>query len=279
MAYEKKKKKPRRLKFLLILSLLAAAVLFVLASTVGRQDFSFPHRLTLEVLGVAQSGATRAGGLLGRVWNRYINLVNVRKENERLREEIRKYKAVNAEFREAVAVNVRLRKLLDLQERFPLPTLAARIIGRDPSLWFKTMTIDRGSVDGVEKGMPVVAFEGVVGQVVNVSPHFAKVLLAIDPNSAIDAIVQKNRTQGIVKGDGVTLRLNYVLKNSDVAVGDAVVTSGMGGVFPKGLPVGRVSAVLKSKRGMFLKINVTPEVNFRDLEYVTILLKSDPLAE
>lgn len=279
MAYDKKKKKRRNLRGILLVSLLAAVLLFALASTVGRRDFGFAHRLTFELVGSGQGAVTRLRAAVGSLWGRYINLVHVRDENLRLRREIERYKAVNAEFREAVATNVRLRKLLDLQEQFPTPTLAARIIGRDPSLWFKTMTIDRGSVDGVEKGMPAVTFSGVVGQVVNVAPHHAKVLLAIDPTSALDALVQKNRTQGIIKGSGSGYRLEYVLKNSDVAKGDAIVTSGMSGVFPKGLPIGTVAAVIKTRRGMFQKIEVAPAVNFRDLEYVTILLTPDPLAE
>jgi rod shape-determining protein MreC len=118
-----------------------------------------------------------------------------------------------------------------------------------------------------------------VGQVSNTSPGYAKVLLSIDPNSAIDAIVQHNRVQGMIKGNGQDYNLQYVLKNDEVKVGDQIITSGMGGIFPKSLAIGTVVDVINSRRGMFQKIQVQPAVNFRKLEYVIIVLKQDPLTE
>lgn len=279
MAYEKKKNKPQPIKVLLLLAVLLPLALSIIASTLGRREFSLPHRLALELLGTAQYAVTKTTGFFSDVWNHYLSLVGVSKENERLQLEIQRHKALNIQYREAVATNIRLNKILDLEQSFKSAVLTAQIVGRDPSLWFKTMTINRGSSSGIEKGMPVVTPEGVVGQVTNVSPHYAKILLATDPNSALDAIVQNNRVQGIIKGDGQKYLLHYVLKNSEVNKGDSIITSGMGGVFPKGLPVGIVEEVVKSKRGMFQKIKVEPSVDFRTLEYVTVILKDDSFAE
>ena len=171
-------------------------------------------------------------------------------------------------------------KLLQIKDSLPPPTLTAQIVGRDPSLWFRTIIIDRGSSEGVEKGMPVVTVEGVVGQILDTSPNYSKVLLANDPNSAIDVLVQKNRVQSILKGNGSTgFNLLYVLKNADVEKGDAIVTSGLGDIFPKGLPVGKVSEVTKSKRGMFQKIDVKPSVDFSQLEYLIIIMHENSLAD
>lgn len=275
----KKAKRSRQLKAMLLFGVILTLVLMLIVSTVGRQEFNTPHKFALEVLGTAQTATTMASGYFKTIWHNYTSLINVREENERLREELRKYKAATTKYREAVATNVRLAKLLELKETLPPPTITAQIIGKDPSQWFKTLIIDRGSSDGIEIGMPAVTVEGVVGQVVNTSPHYAKILLANDPNSAIDAIIQKNRVQGIVKGNGSGFDLLYILKNSEVEQGDDVVTSGLGSVFPKGLLIGTVADVTKSRRGMFQTITVEPATDFSQLEEVIIIMKKASLAE
>lgn len=275
----KKGKRTRQLKALLLFGLTLTLILMLIVSTVGRREFNTPHKLALEVLGSAQAGVSRVGGFFTTFWHNYTTLLSIREENERLKEELRKYKAATTSYREAVATNVRLTKLLEFKETLPPPTLTAQIIGRDPSQWFKTLIIDRGSSDGVENGMPAVITEGIVGQVVNTSPHYAKILLANDPNSAIDAVIQKNRIQGIIKGNGSSFDLYYVLKNAEVALGDQVVTSGVGTVFPKGLLIGTVSAVTKNRHGMFQNITVQPAVDFSQLEQVIIVMKKASLAE
>ena len=264
----------------LLLFGVAAALLFVMVlSSLGRSEFNVAHKIGLEVVGAAQAVSTGVSGYIGGVWSNYRELINVREENRRLREELRQHKAATTQYREAVATNVRLKKLLDLREDLPDPTLAARVIGRDSSLWFQTITIDQGSSAGVENGMPVVTVEGIVGQVINTSPNYAKVLLANDPNSAIDAIVQKNRSQGIIKGDGSEFVLHYVLRTVNVEKGDHIITSGLDGIFPKGLPVGQVSEVAWARRGMFQTIHVKPAADFSRLEYLVIIMNKSSLAE
>jgi len=276
---KQKKNQSHPIKIILLLAILVPLVFYILISTIGRKNFTLPHRLALEVLGPVQSTFSKTIDLGSNIWHHYFALVEVAKENDQLRLEIKKYKKINTEFREAAAINGRLQKLLDLEQSIKVPNISAQIIGRDPSLWFKTMTINKGSSSGVEKGMPVVTPEGIAGQVINVSPHYAKILAATDPNSAIDAVVQKNRIQGIIKGDGQGYLLHYVLKNSEVSPGDKIVTSGMGGIFPKGLAIGQVSEVIKSRRGMFQKIKVKPAVDFQRLEYLNIILQTEPMPE
>lgn len=275
----KKNKRARQIRLFLFFGLLLALFIVLIVSTVGRQEFNAPHKLALEVIGTAQYAMTRMTGSFKNGWRNYTALINVREENARLREELQKHKAVNNEYREAVATNVRLAKLLEMKETLPAPTLTAEIIGVDPSQWFKTIIIDRGSSDGVQAGMPAVTVEGVVGQVTNTSPHFAKILLATDPNSALDGLIQETRVQGIVKGGGANFHMEYVLKNSEVAEGDKIVTSGIGGVFPKGVPIGTVSKVERSGRGMFQEIEIQPAADFSQLEYLIIVMKKDPLAK
>ncbi|MBU0481508.1 MAG: rod shape-determining protein MreC [Proteobacteria bacterium] len=275
----KRGKRARPVKQLVFLSAFLVLFGILISSAIGRREFSVPHKFILEILGTAQSAVTSVTRSCSNIWSGYVDLWDVREENLRLQEEINKYQSINIKYREAVATNIRLGKLLELKEILPPPTLSAQIIGRDPSQWFKTITVDRGSSDGITRGMPVVTVEGVVGQILDGGAHYSKVLLANDPNSALDVLIQRTRVQGIIKGEGTSYRLHYVLKNNEVEAGDQIVTSGMGGVFPKGLPVGTVSKVVNNKRGMFLEIDVAPAVTFSRLEHVIIIMKSNQLAE
>jgi rod shape-determining protein MreC len=274
----KKKQKLRRYKPYILFGVILTTILILIVSTVGRQELNTPQKLTLDLIGRGQLLLTRVSSVFSGTWEKYIALHNVREENEALHKQLDELKIVASEYREAMATNVRLSKLLRLKESLQPPTITAQITGRDPSLWFRTVIIDRGRNAGVEKGMPVVTADGIVGQILDSSPNFSKVLLANDPNSAIDVIIQKNRAQGIIRGTGDSYELLYILKNADVEKGDAIVTSGMGGIFPKGLPVGTVSWVLKSKRGMFQKIKIDPAVDFSKLEYLLVILQEESLA-
>ena len=276
----KRGKRSRHIRFFLLFGCLLTAILILIISMAGRKEFTAPHKFGLEVIGPFQTAISKVSNYVGDFWQKYIALLHVREENEQLRQELLQYKTANIEYREAVATNVRLQKLLELKESLPPPTLTAEIVGKDPSLWFRTLTINRGSSDGVQKGMPVVTVEGVVGQVLTSSPNYSKVLLATDPNSAIDVITQKTRVQGIVKGLGRdAFALHYVLKSDAVEKGDYVLTSGLGGVFPKGLMVGTISELKKSRRGMFQNIEIEPAVDFTQLEYLIIIMKKYSLTE
>lgn len=275
----KRSKGSKKLQTFLLLGVVLSLVFILIFSTVGRQNFSSYHRMALETLGTVQHAVFQGTGGLSFVWRDYIALWNVRQENQLLAEKLRKAQAINDTYREAVATNMRLTSLLELKETLPAPTLTARVIGRDPSIWFKTIIVDRGSSDGIIKGMPAVLAEGVIGQVLDSAPHYSKILLANDPNSAIDALLQESRVQGMIKGRNNFFTMEYVLKNYEIKIDDLVVTSGIGGSFPKGLPIGKVSKVTKNPRGMFQDIEVTSEVDFNRLEYVIILLAENPAAQ
>jgi len=276
----KRGKRAGQLRFFLLFGCLLTAILILIISMAGRKEFTAPHKFGLEVIGPFQTAISKVSNYAGGFWEKYIALLHVREENKQLKQELLQYKTANVEYREAVATNVRLQKLLELKESLPPPTLTAEIVGKDPSLWFRTLTINRGSSDGVQKGMPVVTVEGVVGQVLTSSPNYSKVLLATDPNSAIDGITQKTRVHGIVKGLGrEAFGLHYVLKSAEVEKGDYVLTSGLGGVFPKGLMLGTVSEIKKSRRGMFQNIEIEPAVDFSQLEHLIIIMKKYSLTE
>lgn len=276
----KKAQKTKQIRIYLFFGAVLTFTLILIVSTVSRQELNGPQKLGLDFIGKGQHVVTLFTSGVTNIWSNYINLLDVRSKNKQLQAELDKFKASTIKYREAVATNVRLHKLLQIKDSLPPPTLTAEVVGRDPSLWFRTIIIDRGSSEGVEKGMPVVTVEGVVGQIIDASPNYSKVLLANDPNSAIDVVVQKNRTQGILKGQGAKgYNLVYILKNADVEKGDIIVTAGLGDVFPKGLPVGKVSQVTKTRRGMFQNIEVQPAVDFSKLEFLLIIMHENSLAD
>jgi len=276
----KKSSRFRAFRLVVLSGILLTVGLIFLVSTLGSQRFGTLHKLLMEAAGPVQKLVSRTTGYLAVFTGQYSDLVNVREENKQLWEELLECRATAYRHREALATNTRLQKLLDFKESFDQPMLAARIVGKDPSLWFRTVIVDRGSNDGLIEGMPVVNGEGIVGQIFAISPNYSKVLLAIAPSSAIDVLLQESRTRGILKGTGsTTYKLDYVLKTVEVKEGDHVVTAGYGGLFPTGMPVGVVSKVVRKRRGMFLDIEVTPTVDFTTLEELLIIEKDTMFAQ
>jgi len=170
--------------------------------------------------------------------------------------------------------NERLQSLLDLKKSLGGTSIAANVIGEDVTPWFRTIIIDRGSVDGVREGMPVVAPAGVVGRVVRTAASSSRLLLLTDHASAMAALVQRSRARGVVVGkSGGLCSLEFSQRGEDVRVGDIVVTSGIGGVFPKGLPIGEVTMVKKGEYGIFQSVDIRPFVAMSRLEQVLVLVR------
>ncbi len=262
--------------------LLTAFIIFILAVFIrwvsGSKSFFRPKGLTLEIVSTFQKMVTGSASTVENFWQGYFYFVNTREENRKLHQAVARFRALNNSLREAGLANKRLERLLNFQIHSNLPTVGARVVAWDPKAWFKTIIIDRGEADGIKNGMPVVVDTGVVGRIIELSSHYARVLLMIDYNSSIDALVQRTRNRGILSGKSApTCELKYVLKNDDLVKGDVLVTSGCGGVFPKGLKLGYVSRVKKSNHSLFLEVDVVPAVKFDKLEEVLVILKEDSL--
>lgn len=254
----------------LLIGIILIVALLLLASMLGGR-FGTPHQLTLDFLGPLQSVVVRTVGGASDFRDDYIALWSVREENKRLQQLVDKYLSELGEYREGYSNYLHFEELLAFKEKLHFQPLSARVVGKEPAFWYQTIVVDRGRKDDVLEGMIVLAPAGVVGQVIHTGEHYSKILLANAPSSAIDAMIQKNRTRGILKGAGERgFILHYVLKNADVQVGDYIVTAGIGGIFPAGMPLGTVSKIYKRKRGMFQEIEVSPLVDFQKLEYVLI---------
>jgi rod shape-determining protein MreC len=208
----------------------------------------------------------------GRLWDNYIALWSLRQQNEELRRRVAELEALSQQAVELGMTNQRLSAILKLQDEFGDNGVAARVVGRSPSAWVHTIVLDRGERDGVQKGMAVLAPDGVVGQVVSTSVHAARVLLVSDPSSGVDVLVQRSRVQGIAAGTMErACALKYVQRGSDVAVGDTVVTSGLDGIFPKGQPVGTVVRVDMKDSRMFQDVEVKLSAELAKVEEVLVV--------
>lgn len=237
------------------------------------------EQIIVELVAPLQKTIQQTIHITEGVWLKYFGLINVRDENRQLNKEIDALRMENNQYRELITTNRRLQKLFQFKETLGYPVLAVQVIGRDPTGWFKSVIIDKGAKSGLKINMAVVNAGGVVGRLVSVSPNYAKVLLIIDQNSAVDCIIQRSRERSIVKGfTSKICKLDYVVKTSDVVVGDKVITSGMGRVFPKGLPVGEVIEVGSRPGELFKDIKIRPMVDFSKLEELLVILKEDPLS-
>jgi rod shape-determining protein MreC len=212
------------------------------------------------------------------VWRNYVSLVNLKRENDELQARLSDLEIENSHLIEFRHENRRLRGLLSIVEDGGIKGIAARVIGYDPSNWVQAIIVNRGSKDGVQAGMAVLESEGVVGQVISASFNSSRVLLIADHGSGVDAIIQSSRARGVVEGSGSGMcKLRYVLVGETVKVGDRVITSGMDGIFPKGLLIGKISDIRSD--GLFQSIDVKPTVMFSKLENVLIVTEPRLLEE
>jgi rod shape-determining protein MreC len=206
------------------------------------------------------------------VWSRYIALRSVGDENRALRREIATLQEETSRLHEKVAATDRLATLLNLKEELAYTTLAARVIARDPTNWYHSIVINKGQDDGVGVDMGVMTPTGAVGRVVKVQRQVAVVLLIIDRNNAITGLVQRTRDEGIVEGtEKGWAWIKYLPLLSNVKVGDIVVTSGMAGGFPRGLPIGRITRIERREAELFLSAEIQPDTDFGRLEEVLVI--------
>jgi rod shape-determining protein MreC len=256
------------------------AALFLVSSNISkRRSWNPVEQAVIEMTAPVQMFTEKTIDTIEGFWMKYFSLVDLHNENAALQKEMEALRMQNDQYRELATVNQRLQKLLRFKATVRWPAIAAQVIGHDPTGWFESIIIDKGKNSGLEPGMPVVNAQGVVGQLVSVAPNYSKVLLIIDQNSAVDCLIRRSREKGIVKGlTRKTCKMHYVVKTGDVKPGDLVITSGMGGVYPKGLPVGEVIKVSEDPWEMFKGITVKPLVDFEKLEEVLVLLRENPLS-
>jgi rod shape-determining protein MreC len=264
-----------RYKRFFITALLLLVGFFTYALNLRNKEHANPlERSLLSVIAPPAEAVSALNNGVSHLWSDYLDLLEVRRENVVLRKSVKRLNERIVADNEATVANARLKALLDLKGTLATPSLAVSVIGEDSSAWFKTLVVDRGSSDGLLEGMPVLAAGGIVGRLVKVAPNSSRVLLLTDHASAITALVQRSRARGVVRGaGGGRCSMEFTVRDEDVKVGDTVISSGIGGVFPKGLPIGEVTMVKKGEYGVFQTIEVRPTVNIGRLEEMLVLTR------
>ena len=263
----------------LFIGVLLAHVLLISAQVNSRSGVPVLESVTFGVFSEVQRALS--GGVSGirGVWGNYVGLRHARTENEELKRQVSALEVALQEQRALAGRTRGLEKLLELREQLTLKTTGADIIGAAATPDFRTVTIDKGSRQGLQTDMAVIAPAGVVGRVVVPSARSAKVQLLVDRNAAAGALIERSRAQGVVVGSGDDrLQMDYVSEVSDVITGDIVVTSGIDGIYPKGFVIGRVESVEKSG-GAYRRITIKPSVDFRSLEEVLVVLTAPPASD
>jgi rod shape-determining protein MreC len=260
----------------LFLAVVLGHVVLISAQVNSRSGVPVLESATFGIFAEVQRGTASILGGIRHVWSGYVGLRQVRAENEVLRRQLAEAQIALQE-QKALADRTRgLEHLLELRDRSNLRTAAAEIIAAGAVSDFRTVTIDKGTREGLRPDMAVIAPAGVVGRVVVPSASAAKVQLLIDRNAAIGALIERSRAQGVVVGAGDEwLRMEYVSEVADVAPGDIVVTSGIDGIYPKGFIIGRIETVERSG-GAYKRIRVRPAVDFSSLEEVLVVLTPTP---
>ena len=246
----------------------------------GRFQVPVSSQTVSLVLSPFQQAVSWVGGQLAYVTGNVWDIATVHEQNKMLRNEVEQLRVQNLQASEAMAENERLRTLLGYRQMATqFDMVAARVIGRESATWSRMIVINRGRQDGVDVDMAVVTQSGLVGHVVEAGWNSSKVQLILDPRSSVGTLVQRaeSRVAGIVQGDLDNLTMPQMVnipKNADVVEGDVIVTSGFGGLYPKGLVVGLISS-LQNDEGGLLKIGIMePAVDFQKLEDVMVITAS-----
>ena len=269
----------------LLLAALVAVAVLSMAVDGGREtgeggEMSWFTGAILDVAAPVQKVLAMPVDFVRETFIDYVDLLMVREENSELRARVAALDEENLQFREALVASGRLQRIAEMRDAFEIPMLSSELVGVDASPWFRSALVDRGQVDGVRAGMPVISEQGLVGLVRATSTTAARTMLVVDRQSAIDGTVQRSRTRGLVRGRGTDqLEFEFVARGHDVEVGDLVMTSGLGGVYPKGLRMGEVVEILDPGSQLMQTALIEPAVDFGRLEQVFVMLRRGPTME
>jgi rod shape-determining protein MreC len=271
----------KRLFFLIVL---LTVTLAVMRYTIPGQTWFTPLGSKFrDVLAPAQSGLTWASRQIQNAVSMPVALYKATERNKALERQVEQLQSEIVVLNECKAENQRLTELLNykqvMAQRYDL--LVASVIARDPDNWFATVTLNRGSREGVRENMAVLTHQGLVGRVINATEERCEVLLITDPRSGVGALIQEIRTPGIVEGNvgsTGTARIIHIPNDAQVAEGQVVVTSGNGSIYPKGLPIGRIVSVSDESAGLFKRADIQLFAKMYQLEEVFIVTRVHPEA-
>lgn len=271
-------------KRLLFLAVLVAVTLAAIRVTIPeRTRLTSVESKFRDVLAPVQTGMAWVGRQGRYIVSLPVSMVGAAARSQALEQEVERLESEKIQYNEYLIENQRLSALLDYKKVMAgnYNFAIASVIGRDPGNWFGTLTLNRGSSEGIKENMSVLTPEGLVGRVIAVSASTCEVLMITDPRSGVGSLVQDTRTPGIVEGvagaSGIA-RMIHIPNNAPVEAGQAVITSGQGSLFPKGIPVGRINNIQNEPSGLFLSAEISPFANLNSLEEVMIVTFVQPEA-
>lgn len=264
----------RKNYFVPLLIILAISICLITLNIKGViYPINLPEKLIISLLAPIQTKVLHGIKKIRNGWEHYFYLINIKEENERLKKELNKLISDNSRFLEIEKSYGQLLKLLEFKRSLNFKTIPAEVIGRDINGWFRIIYINKGSNQGIVKGMAVIAPNGLVGQIILAAPNSSKVLLLTDIRNSAAAIVQRSRNSGIVTGSATNgCKMKYLNRNADAKVGDRIVSSGLGGIFPRGLLIGWVKRISEQDSSFFLDAEITPGVDMDKLEEVLVII-------
>jgi len=261
-------------------AIVVSHIILISAQVTTKRGVPVLQEITFGAFAEMQRAATNAFGSAREGWQNYFALQQIRRENETLKQEVTQLRVALEQERNAATQTRTLQQLLDLRSATGFETAAAMVIGSGADPEFRTLTIDKGTQDGLRANMAVMSPAGIVGRILMPTARAAKVQLLIDRDAAAGVMIERSRVNGVVTGVGSSelgfkaglVALNYVPGSADVKPGDRLVTSGIDGIYPKGLPVGEIQSA--ERAGGEWRIRVKPAVDFATLEAVLVVLKA-----
>ncbi|MEG6584546.1 rod shape-determining protein MreC [Dendrosporobacter sp. 1207_IL3150] len=267
-------------KTVILLVAVIAVFLLAISAAHGKYKFAFSERLITTILVPVEYAVSKIGYSFRNASSSAWQIMTVYRQNQSLKSENEQLKQNNLNFTEIMAENERLRDMLAYKKGVPqFDLVTASVVARDPGTWTSTIIINRGTADGITKDMPVITPQGLVGNVVSTYSNSAKVQLILDPRSAVGSLVQRpeSRVAAIVEGNSSNPnapRMVNIARDADIIKGDKIITSGFGGIYPKGLLVGDVVDVINDEGGLLKYAVLKTAVDFNRLEEVFVIVRS-----
>jgi len=255
----------------LFVAVVVGHIALISAQVNSRRGVPILEEVIFGAFAEVQRGSAQVVGNVREGWQNYFALQQIRRENEDLKQRVAQLEIRLQQERAEAQQTRTLQQLLSLRQETAPPTTAANVIGASADAYFRTISIDKGTSDGLRQDMSVIAPAGVVGRIILPTLRAAKVQLLIDRNAAAAALVERSRAQGVVLGTGTgVLTMAYLPGSADIKVGDRIVTSGIDGIYPKGFVIGQIES-LQRGAGEFNGIVIKPAVDFSSLEAVLVV--------
>ncbi len=274
MKYSSKRKKSSPGIFLLLIILSLIIVFYQNRDIESGKSNRLENMFSYIILPV-QKIINTGGNKISLIISAFKKNKDLAEENNKLKNHILLLQRENETFKGYMGENNRLRELLNFKESLPIETIAAQVIGREPNSWFQSITIDKGAIDGIKKDMIVIDNNGIIGRIIVVSPQSSKVMLILDNESAVPAIIRETRSSGIIYGTGQKCEMKYIIPDKNIKTDYTVETSGLGRIYPKGITIGHITNLYRSSDKLFQTAEITPSAQFNSLENV-LILKDNP---